>query len=157
MTSAPAASVLPDLNPEAIIASGKDAERLSLPSLQSKMKSDPEGYEMELQLIYNQFKSSVELFEQQAAMSFTSVSGIAADPTVAKDLGDRVMFLAHVTPFYPKQMAQFPKELADFLRSSARTLPSGLRVHVTQALILLINRKVILGFFKANFFQLMFK
>ncbi|KAL3501096.1 hypothetical protein ACH5RR_035545 [Cinchona calisaya] len=142
MTSA-AASVLPDLNPESIIASGKDAEKMSLPSLQSKMKSDPEGYEMELQLIYSQFKSSMELFQQQAAMSFTSVSGISADPTVAKDLGDRAMFLAHVTPFYPKQMPQFPKELVDFLRSSARTLPSGLRVHVTQALILLINRKMV--------------
>lgn len=142
MASGPA-SLLPDLNPEAITASGKDAEKLSLPSLQSKMKSDPEGYEMELHLIYNQFKSSMELFQQQAAMSFTSVSGIAADPTVAKALGDRAMFLAHVTPFYPKHLAQFPRELAEFLRSSARTLPSGLRVHVTQALILLINRKMV--------------
>ncbi|XP_027099622.2 uncharacterized protein [Coffea arabica] len=142
MASAPA-SLLPDLNPEAITASGKDAEKLNLPALQSKMKSDPEGYEMELHLIYNQFKSSMELFQQQAAMSFTSVSGIAADPTVAKDLGDRALFLAHVTPFYPKHSAQFPRELAQFLRSSARTLPSGLRVHVTQALILLINRKMV--------------
>ncbi|XP_027096881.2 uncharacterized protein [Coffea arabica] len=142
MASAPA-SLLPDLNPEAITASGKDAEKLNLPALQSKMKSDPEGYEMELHLIYNQFKSSMELFQQQAAMSFTSVSGIAADPTVAKDLGDRALFLAHVTPFYPKHLAQFPRELAQFLRSSARTLPSGLRVHVTQALILLINRKMV--------------
>ncbi|XP_027154702.1 protein SDA1 homolog [Coffea eugenioides] len=142
MASAPA-SLLPDLNPEAITASGKDAEKLNLPALQSKMKSDPEGYEMELHLIYNQFKSSMELFQQQAAMSFTSVSGIAADPTVAKDLGDRALFLAHVTPFYSKHLAQFPRELAQFLRSSARTLPSGLRVHVTQALILLINRKMV--------------
>lgn len=29
------------------------------------------------------------------------------------------------------------------LRSSARTLPSGLRVHITQALILLLNRKIV--------------
>lgn len=128
--------------PDAVTASGLDSEKLSLPSLQSKMKSDPEGYETELQLIYSQFKSSMELFEQQAAMSFTSVTGIAADPTVAKDLGDRVMFLAHVTPFYPNQLVQFPKELVNFLQRSARTLPSGLRVHVIQALILLMNRKV---------------
>ncbi|CAI9093320.1 OLC1v1028793C1 [Oldenlandia corymbosa var. corymbosa] len=140
-----ASSSLPDLNPEAILASGRDAEKLSLPALQSKMKSDPEGYEMELQLIYSQFKSSMELFKDQAAMSFTSASGIAADPTVAKNLGDRAMFLAHVAPFYPKmkQMSEFPGELAEFLRASARTLPSGLRVHVTQALILLINRKMV--------------
>ncbi|KAI5679290.1 hypothetical protein M9H77_10240 [Catharanthus roseus] len=129
--------------PDAVTASGLDSEKLSLPSLQSKMKSDPEGYETELQLIYSQFKSSMELFEQQAAMSFTSVTGIAADPTVAKDLGDRVMFLAHVTPFYPNQLVQFPKELVNFLQRSARTLPSGLRVHVIQALILLMNRKMV--------------
>ncbi|KAL2465542.1 ARM repeat superfamily protein [Abeliophyllum distichum] len=128
---------------DSISASGRASEKLSLPALQSKMKSDPEGYLSELTLIYNQFKSSLELFEQQAALNFTSLSGIAIDPTVAKDLGDRVMFLAHVTPFYPKQLAQFPKELAQFLKSSARSLPSGLRVHVTQALILLSNRKIV--------------
>ena len=54
-------------------------------------------------LVYAQIKSSVELFQQQAALGFTSVSGIGADPTVAKDLGDRAMFLSHMTPFYPKQ------------------------------------------------------
>lgn len=124
-------------------ASGRASEKLSLPILQSKMKSDPEGYTPELVLIYNQFKSSLELFEQQAALNFTSLSGIASDPTVAKDLGDRALFLAHVTPFYRKQLAQFPKELARFLKSSARSLPSGLRVHVTQALILLSNRKLV--------------
>lgn len=141
MMSAPGpAPVL--MMPEAITASGMGSEKLSLPSLQSKMKIDPEGYDTELQLIYNQFKSSVELFQQQAAMSFTTVSGITGDSTVAKDLGDRAMFLAQVTPFYPKQLVGFTKELTDFLQSSARTLPSGLRVHVTQALILLMNRKV---------------
>ncbi|XP_022855527.1 protein SDA1 homolog isoform X2 [Olea europaea var. sylvestris] len=124
-------------------ASGRASEKLSLPILQSKMKSDPEGYTSELVLIYYQFKSSLELFEQQAALNFTSLSGIATDPTVAKDLGDRALFLAHVTPFYPKQLAQFPKELAQFLKSSALSLPSGLRVHVTEALILLSNRKLV--------------
>ncbi|CAA3021604.1 SDA1 homolog isoform X1 [Olea europaea subsp. europaea] len=128
---------------DSMSASGRASEKLSLPVLQSKMKSDPEGYTSELVLIYNQFKSSLELFEQQAALNFTSLSGIATDPTVAKDLGDRALFLAHVTPFYPKQLAQFPKELAQFLKSSARSLPSGLRVHVTQALILLSNRKLV--------------
>ncbi|CAI9779373.1 unnamed protein product [Fraxinus pennsylvanica] len=128
---------------DSMSASGRASEKLSLPVLQSKMKSDPEGYTSELVLIYNQFKSSLELFEQQAALNFTSLSGIATDPTVAKDLGDRALFLAHVTPFYHKQLAQFPKELAQFLKSSARSLPSGLRVHVTQALILLSNRKLV--------------
>ncbi|KOM40268.1 hypothetical protein LR48_Vigan04g046600 [Vigna angularis] len=128
---------------EALAASGRSAEKLSLSSLQSKMKCDPEGYESELHLIYNQFNSSLELFQKQAAMSFTSVTGIGSDPTVAKDLGDRAMFLSHVTPFYPKHLADFPRKLADLLRCAARTLPSGLRCHLTHALILLANRKVV--------------
>ncbi|KAI3516159.1 hypothetical protein L1887_15070 [Cichorium endivia] len=109
------------------------------------MKCDPEGYETELTLIYSQFKSSVELFQQQAALNFTSVvnGGVGSDPTVAKDLGDRAMFLAHVTPFYPNQLVGYPTELVEFLRSSARVLPSSLRVTVTQALILLLNRKIV--------------
>ncbi|XP_075520732.1 uncharacterized protein LOC142554013 isoform X1 [Primulina tabacum] len=62
---------------------------------------------------------------------------------VARDLGDRSMFLAHVTQFYPKQLFGYPNELALFLNSSARCLPSGLRVNVTRALVLLANRKMI--------------
>lgn len=127
---------------EPLSASGRSAEKLSLPSLQSKMKCDPEGYESELVLLYSQFNSSLELFQQQAALNFTSISGIGSDPSVAKDLGDRALFLAHVTPFYLKHLADFPKKLADLLRSAARTLPSGLRCHLTQALILLVNRNV---------------
>ena len=128
--------------PESISASGRGSEKLSLPLLQAKMKCDPEGYESELVTVYNQFKSFLDMFEQQAALKFSSISGIGNDPTVAKDLGDWAMFLAHVTPFYPKQLAQFPNQLADLLSSSACTLPSGLRCHLAQALILLINRKV---------------
>ncbi|KAE8698940.1 putative trytophan synthase alpha subunit [Hibiscus syriacus] len=128
---------------EPLSASGRSSEKLSLPSIQSKMKTDPEGYGTELHLIRSQFYSALELFQQQAALNFSSISGVGADPTVAKDLGDRAMFLAHVTPFYPKQLVEFPSDLAAFLKSSARTLPSGLRFHVTQALILLVNRKII--------------
>lgn len=130
------------ISSESFLASGRSSEKLSLPSLQSKMKCDPEGYESELILLYGQFKASLELFKQQAALNFTSLSGIGADPSVAKDLGDRAMFLAHVMPFYPKHLSEFPAQLADLLRSSASSLPSGLRCHVAQALVLLINRQV---------------
>ncbi|EEF47597.1 protein SDA1 homolog [Ricinus communis] len=131
-------------SPEPLIASGKSSEKLSLPTLQSKMKIDPEGYETELSLLYSQFNSALELFQQQSALNFTSSSsGICADPTIAKELGDRAMFLAHMTPFYPKQLANFPSELSEFLKSSSKSLPSGLRSHVSQALILLINRKMV--------------
>lgn len=134
---------VPDLSVEALSASGKDSDKLILPALQSKMKCDPEGYESELILLYNQFNSSLELFQQQSALSFTSISGISVDSTVAKELGERAMFLAHVTPFYPNYLSEFPKQLADLLRTSARSLPSSLRCHFAQALILLINKKVL--------------
>ncbi|KAL8477261.1 hypothetical protein ACS0TY_029522 [Phlomoides rotata] len=77
------------------------------------------------------------------ALNFTSLSGIAAYSTVAKDLSDPAMILAHVTLFYPKDLAKFPSELLQFLESAAHNPPSGLRVHVTQALILLANRQII--------------
>ncbi|KAM7487229.1 hypothetical protein LguiB_024713 [Lonicera macranthoides] len=134
---------MPDISVDTLSASGRSSEKLSLPSLQSKMKCDPEGYETELALLYNQFKSSLELFRQQAALNFTSITGVGGDHTVAKDLGDRAMFLAHVTPFYPNHLADFPKQLADLLRSAARALPSSLRCHIVQALILLINKKIV--------------
>jgi len=134
-----------EITADALSASGRSSEKMSLPTLQSKMKCDPEGYETELTLVYNQFKSSVQLFQQQAALNFTSAvsGGVGSDPTVAKDLGDRAMFLAHVTPFYPAQLLNYPMELVEFLRSSARVLPSSLRVTVTHALILLLNRKIV--------------
>ncbi|KAK9191768.1 hypothetical protein WN943_020383 [Citrus x changshan-huyou] len=131
------------LSPEPLSASGRSSEKLSLPLLQSKMKCDPDGYEAELTLVYKQFNAALDLFQQQAALNFSSISGIGSDPNVAKDLGDRAMFLAHVMPFYRKQLAEFPSQLAEFLKSSAPTLPSGLRCHVTQALILLVNRQIV--------------
>ncbi|KAK6922314.1 hypothetical protein RJ641_012821, partial [Dillenia turbinata] len=100
----------------------------SLSASGKSAKCDPEGYVTELNLIYNHFKSSLALFQQQAALNFTSISGIGADPTVSKELADHAMLLSH---------------LADLLRSSAKTLPSNLRCHVAQAFFLLINRKIV--------------
>ncbi|PKA51957.1 hypothetical protein AXF42_Ash008186 [Apostasia shenzhenica] len=125
------------LTPESLSASGKDAERLSLPLLQSKMKLDPEGYEGELQLIYRHFESSLQLFRQQSAVSTST------DAVVSKDLGDLTMFLAHMTPFYPHHLSDFPRQVSDLLRTDARGLPSSLRYHLAQAIILLVNRKIV--------------
>ncbi|CAN8274003.1 unnamed protein product [Cochlearia groenlandica] len=124
-------------------ASGRRSDKLSLHILQGQIKRDPEGYETEIHLIYKQFKASVDLFQQQTALTFSSVScgGGGYDTSVAKDLGDRAMFLAHVTPFYPNQLVDFPAQLTDLLRTSCLAMPSGLRNHVAQALILLMNRK----------------
>ncbi|KNA23538.1 hypothetical protein SOVF_024060 [Spinacia oleracea] len=132
-----------ELAAEGFSAAGLSADKLTLQTLQSKMKCDPESYESELQYLYNQFKSLLKLFEDQAALSFNSVSGIAPDTSIAKDLGDKAMFLAHMTPFYPKYLSLYPKELAGLLRTSGKSLPSSLRSQLTQALILLVNRKIV--------------
>ncbi|KAL9288782.1 hypothetical protein AtEden1_Chr4g0310161 [Arabidopsis thaliana] len=126
------------LTPESLKASGRISEKLSLPILQSQIKREPEGYETEVHLIYKQFRASVDLFQQQAALTFSSVG---PGPSVAKELRDRAMFLAHVTPFYPNQLAAFPAQLTDLLRTSCLAMPSGLRYQVAQSLILLMNRK----------------
>uniref|UniRef100_A0A1D1XRJ6 Protein SDA1 n=1 Tax=Anthurium amnicola TaxID=1678845 RepID=A0A1D1XRJ6_9ARAE len=132
-----ATSVAHLLSPESLSASGRGTEKLSLPALQSKMKCDPEGYEAELLLLYRHFDSSLHLFHRHSAM------GSPADPVVAKGLGDMSMFLAHVAPSYPDRLADFPGKLADLLLRDGRSLPPSLRTHLAQALILLVNRKVV--------------
>ncbi|KAI3931452.1 hypothetical protein MKX01_040369 [Papaver californicum] len=91
---------------------------MNLLTLQHKMKIDSEGYETELALLYKHFDSFLFLFQQQSALSFSSING---DPT----------------------LSDYPCKLADLLRSSAQSLPSSLRCHLTKALILLINRKFV--------------
>uniref|UniRef100_A0A804HTC6 Protein SDA1 n=1 Tax=Musa acuminata subsp. malaccensis TaxID=214687 RepID=A0A804HTC6_MUSAM len=135
--STPAAASAILLSPESLSAAGRTADKLSLPALQSKMKCDPDGYEAELQLLYRHFESSLHLFRHQSALRPSS------DLSLAKDLGDFAMFLAHVTPFYPEKLANFPRQIADLLRVDSRGLPSSLRCHLAQALILLVNRKII--------------
>ncbi|XP_020700433.2 LOW QUALITY PROTEIN: protein SDA1 homolog [Dendrobium catenatum] len=125
------------LSPESLSASGKVAERLSLPLLQSRMKLDPEGYEAELVLIYRHFESTLHLFQQQSALSPSS------DPVLSKDLGDLAMFLAHMIPFYPLRLVKFPLQVSGILRTDARALPSSLCCHLVQAIIILVNKKII--------------
>lgn len=123
-------------SPESLSASGKSSEKLSLPSLQSKMKSDPSGYLSELQLIIRRFESSLDLFRRSSALNPSS------DPAVSKELADLAMFLAHVSPFYAEELRELPNQVAELLREDGRALPSSLRCHLAQALILLVNRKV---------------
>ena len=104
------------------------------------MKRDPEGYEEELRQLHRHFESSVFLFRQQAALATTSSSGGGGE--VAKELGDLALFLAHVAPFYPDDLDDLPEQIGGLLDTNARGLPPGLRTHLVQALILLVNRKV---------------
>ncbi|KAH9314952.1 hypothetical protein KI387_023579 [Taxus chinensis] len=122
------------------IPEGDASKALSLPSLQSRMKCDPEGYEGELVLLIRHFESCLTVFQQHAALKSASMGG---DPGAAKELGELTLFLSHVAPSYPKHLGHFPKQLAELLQKSGHSLPSGLRKQITQALILLMNRHMI--------------
>ncbi|KAJ1272923.1 hypothetical protein BS78_06G240200 [Paspalum vaginatum] len=133
----------PAFTPEAVSASASAGagQPHNLPVLQAKMKRDPEGYEEELRQLHRHFESSVFLFQQQAALATTSSSGGGGE--VAKELGDLALFLAHVAPFYPDDLAELPDQIGCLLDTNARGLPPGLRAHLVQALILLVNRKIV--------------
>ncbi|RDY08439.1 Protein SDA1-like protein, partial [Mucuna pruriens] len=118
----------------------EESVKLSLPWLQSKMKCDPQGYESMLLIHYNQFNSLLEIFEENHGISFTSV--IAVDASIAKNLAEKAMFLAHVTPFYPNHLADFPIKLIHLLHK-ASNLQSKLRCSLTRALVLLVNHKIV--------------
>lgn len=124
------------LSLESLSSSGRDTGGLSLRTLQSKMKCDPEGYESELLILYRHFDSSLQLFHQKSSLDTSSHTD------ASNQLGEMVMFLAHVTPFYPGKLDDFPLKIVDFLRNDANMLPFRLRSHLTQAVILLVNRKV---------------
>ncbi|KAG2574986.1 hypothetical protein PVAP13_7KG413600 [Panicum virgatum] len=126
---------------EAASASAGAGQPHNLPVLQAKMKRDPEGYEEELRQLHRHFESSVFLFRQQAALATTSSSGGGGE--VAKELGDLALFLAHVAPFYPDDLDDLPEQIGGLLDTNARGLPPGLRTHLVQALILLVNRKIV--------------
>jgi protein SDA1 len=129
----------PTFTPEAASASASSGayDRHNLPALQANMKRDPEGYE-ELRQLYRHFDSSVSLFQKQAALATTSAAG----GEVAKDLGDHALFLAHVAPFYPNDLEDLPDQIGKLLDENARGLPQGLREHLVQAMVLMVNRKV---------------
>ncbi|TVU16160.1 hypothetical protein EJB05_39711 [Eragrostis curvula] len=133
----------PAFTPEAASASayGGACDRHNLPVLQAKMKRDPEGYEEELIQLHRHFDSSVSLFQKQAALATTSSSGGGGE--VAKELGDLALFLAHVAPFYPDALHELPNQIGGLLDTNARGLPQGLREHLVQAMILMVNRKIV--------------
>ncbi|XP_024541552.1 protein SDA1 homolog [Selaginella moellendorffii] len=114
--------------------------------LQSRMKEDPGGYEAELDLQLRHFKACLGVLELEApdaGNGNVSFAALAPDHAAAKELGDMAMFLAHVTPSYPKQLAGFPHQLLNLLKNASNRLPSSLRCHLAQALILLRNREKI--------------
>ncbi|PIA26303.1 hypothetical protein AQUCO_09500042v1 [Aquilegia coerulea] len=138
--------ILQDLCLESLSSSSTSTapDKLSLLSLQSKMKCDPQGYESELILLYRHFDSTLYLYHQQAAFNIAIATTAANNnTTIAKDLSHLAMFLSHAAPYYPHLLSDFPKKLSDLLHNVAPALPSRLRCDLTRAFILLVNGKIV--------------
>lgn len=127
------------------VASGaRAAERGGdLLSLQGRAKRDPQGYESELLLQLRHFDATLAVFLQpRVAGGNSNSNGYNTDTGAVKEMADMAMFLAHMTPLYPQHLEKFPKQLLQLLSSNGVSLQSTLRRQLTQALILLRNRKV---------------
>ncbi|KAH9569046.1 hypothetical protein CY35_03G112000 [Sphagnum magellanicum] len=129
-----------------VASGGRGAERIGdLLSLQGRAKRDPEGYEGELLLQLRHFDACLGIFLLQPTTSSSgnAASAASADPGASKELADMAMFLAHMTPLYPQHLGKFPQQLLQLLASHGATLQPALCRQLTQAVILLRNRKMI--------------
>lgn len=115
---------------------------MNLLALQSRMKCDPSGYEDELLLQLRHFEACLSVFHIHSSSKPLSAS-FASDQNASKELADMAMFLAHVTPFYPHHLRQFPQQILGLLQSMGDSLQPALRRQLAQALILLRNRQMI--------------
>ncbi|KAL3697936.1 hypothetical protein R1sor_012012 [Riccia sorocarpa] len=110
-------------------------------SLQARMKKDPSGYEEELLLQLRHFDACISILLLQAPVHTPGGSTPGGESGPAKEVADVAMFLAHMAPFYPQHLKQLPQKLLQVLSSNYQTLQPHLRRQLTQALILLRNRK----------------
>jgi protein SDA1 len=100
---------------------------ISLPSLQSLMKKDPEAYVQEFTQQWSHFESMMEIFKLKPQKP---------EPT----FNEQVMFLAHVAPSFKEKSAELPKILIAALSEHFEVMHSQMRQTLVQALILLRNR-----------------
>ncbi|KAL2644731.1 hypothetical protein R1flu_012318 [Riccia fluitans] len=119
---------------------GRNINDGDLLSLQARMKKDPSGYEEELLLQLRHFDACISILLLQAPVQAPTGPNQAGESGPAKEVADVAMFLAHMAPFYPQHLKQLPQKLLQVL-SNYQTLQPHLRRQLTQALILLRNRK----------------
>jgi len=100
---------------------------MSLPTLQSLMKKDPDAYETEFSQQWLHFESMLEIFKLKPQKP-------------AKTFGEQVMFLAHVVPSFPEKGASFPGLLIAALSDHFQEMHAELRQTLVTALIMLRNR-----------------
>jgi protein SDA1 len=100
---------------------------MSLSTLQSLMKKDPEAYESEFAQQWSHFDSMVEIFKLKPQKPH-------------KSFCEQVMFLAHVIPSFPSKGAALPGVLINALDDHYQVMHAEMRQTLVAALIMLRNR-----------------
>jgi protein SDA1 len=87
---------------------------LTLSALQDKIKRDPSAYEQEFMTQLRHFEASLETM-------------LLKPQKPEKDFDSEVMFLAHVTPYYPNAEVDFPRKLMQILEKHYNVMHSETR------------------------------
>ncbi|KAH0562219.1 hypothetical protein GP486_003084 [Trichoglossum hirsutum] len=105
-----------------------------LPSLQNKIRRDPESYREEFLLQYRHYESQRDIF--MASPSSATTVGLIS-------LRELIDFLAHVADCYPTLSSTFPEDLVRLLKSHHAELEPELREKLVGSLVLLRKKEVI--------------
>lgn len=105
----------------------RSGRAMSLSTLQSLMKKDPEAYETEFSQQWLHFDSMLEIFTLKPQKP-------------SKTFGEQVMFLAHVVPSFPVKGNAFPGLLITALNNHFQVMHPEMRQTLVNALIMLRNR-----------------
>lgn len=100
---------------------------MSLSTLQSLMRKDPEAYETEFNQQWLHFESMLEIFKLKPQKPY-------------KTFSEQVMFLGHVVPSFPKKGNAFPGLIIMALTDHFQVMHSEMRQTLVTALIMLRNR-----------------
>ncbi|KAI9202331.1 SDA1-domain-containing protein [Polychytrium aggregatum] len=102
----------------------------NLPQLQNLVKRDPISYKEEFLQQWRHFESGLAIF------------ALKPDEE-AKQFGELITFLSHVSSCYPKECATFPQKIVDLLSNHYQEIHPDLRKTMVQALMLLRNKDLI--------------
>jgi len=110
---------------------GEDKDRngrvMSLSTLQSLMRKDPEAYETEFNQQWLHFDSMLEIFKLKPQKPY-------------KSFAEQVMFLSHVTPSFPDKGNAFPGLIINALTHHFQVMHAEMRSTLVTALVMLRNR-----------------
>ncbi|KAJ3186370.1 Protein SDA1 [Gaertneriomyces sp. JEL0708] len=102
----------------------------NLPQLQNLIKRDPQSYRDEFLQQWRHYESALAIFRLKPESD-------------AKEFGELITFISHVSFCYQEDCTQFPQQLIDILSTHYQILEPELRRTMVQALVLLRNKDLI--------------